>query len=387
VRQRAAAALDLIGPEARAATPALLKALKDKSPRVRAVAAHALGEVGGYPSLTVPALTLALNDGAPDVKKQATLALVSLGQSAVPSLREALKSPEPAVRRDTAEALGKMGADAKEAAGDLALLLKDDNPQVRATSAAALSGMGKEAQAAIPALLAAMRQEKRFEVQKYLFQALSLVGSRDLPGFLKAVREVDKQGQWAIAYHLGQFGPNPGDAVKPLIKLLSDPVPGKRMTAALALGKLGLLSEESVPALLKALDDPIPQVQIAVATSLSKLAPGHERLAEVRIVSAVKRLTEGLVLRPQQLAIAEQNRLAEALRPLNRRALVDPLVQSQFDDILNASLLTFLPGNRGRVPSELTRQLAEQAQSLPPEAVPALVRSINQAAAMNLGFC
>jgi hypothetical protein len=54
VRQRAAAALAVAGPEARSATPALLKALKDDSRQVRAVAAHALGEVRGDPRLVVP---------------------------------------------------------------------------------------------------------------------------------------------------------------------------------------------------------------------------------------------------------------------------------------------------------------------------------------------
>jgi HEAT repeat protein len=404
VRQPAAAAPAGAGPEARAATAALLQALKNDSRQVRAVAAHALGEVRGDPRLVVPALSLALGDLAPEVRKQAGLALVSLGEDAVPSLREALKSPVPTLRRDAAQVLGQMGADAKAAAGDLALLLKDNEPPVRAAAAGAISAMGQEAQAVIPALLEAMRQEKRFEVQQQLFQALTLVGSRDLPGFLKAVREIDQQGQWATPYLLVQFGPNPEDAVKPLIKFLGDPEPGKRLAAALALGKLGLLSAQSVPALAKLLDDPSIPVRLAAVASLAKLAPGHERLAEFRITAALKQMDDFLVATAQQqrnMALMAQQRgmavlIAEAMRPFNRRAALDPVLQAQYSRILDLYILLtpndcpkskLMPHGVGGLAGTMQSDVARLVSELPMEAVPAMVRSINQLAALNIGFC
>jgi HEAT repeat protein len=438
VRQRAAAALARIGPEARSAAPALLMALKDDSAPVRAVTAHALGEVVGDPRLVVPALCLAFGDAAPEVKKQAGLTLVSLGEDAVPALRDGLKSPIAAMRRDIAQVLGMIGADAKAAAGDLALLLKDTDPQVRSTAAEALSMMGREVQAVMPALLQAMRQEKRFEVQRSLLQAITLVGSRDLPGFIKAVREVDRDGKWATPFVLPQFGPRPEDAVQPLIKLLGDPEPRNRMSAALALGKIGLLSEKSVPALAGALEDASLAVRMAAAASLAKLAPTHERLAEFKLSAAVKQMDDFLVaetqrqalvvqrqalvrhqqvLWAQQLALmgqrqaqllqkqlsvmAQRKAVAEALRPFDWQAALDPALQARFDQIMDLYIL-LLPGDCPRsimLPNGLARlvavgkkgplgdQVSALAESLPAEALPARVRALNCAIKHNIGFC
>jgi HEAT repeat protein len=409
VRQRAAAALAVVGPEGRSAAAALLDALKDDSGAVRAVAAHALGEVGGHPDQTVPALCRALRDPAAEVRKQARLALVNLGAAAVPALRAALKAEDTGARRDAAQVLGQLGADAKAAAPDLALLLKDDQAEVRAAAAGALAALGKEAQAAIPTLLEAMRQEKRFEVQQQLFQALTLVGSRDLPGFLKAVREVDKGGKWATAFRLPQFGERAEDAVKPLLKLLTDPDPGKRLGAAISLGKVGLLSDQTVPALAKAMDDPSPPVRAAAAVSLARLAPGHERAAEVKLAASFKAMDKMMVaLAQQQLLFGRradaQVRRADAQaalggvpRPLNRVAVLDPVIQAQYDQLLTMYLLVATPEcpqskiwsgviglNRNKAHEDALRR---QVDALPPEAAPALVRAINKAAYFNLGFC
>jgi HEAT repeat protein len=246
--------------------------------------------------------------------------------------------------------------------------------------------MGKAAQAAIPALLEAVRQEKRFEVQKHLFQALALVGSRDLPGFLKAARAVDRQGKWQTPFLLVQFGPNPEDAVKPLINLLRDPVPGRRLGAALALGKLGLLSDRAVPALLKALDDPTPAVRAAAAASLSRLAPGHERIAEFRLNETVKSLDDRLIGQDRnRLAFVKQNTVAYLYGPVDRMALLDPTVQYPYDQLIN--LLLLLSDPQGVQDPLLTAQVRDLVGDLPAEAIPALVRGINQAAIFQIGFC
>jgi HEAT repeat protein len=398
VRQRAAAVLALVGPEARAAVPELLRTLKDDRPKVRAVATYALGEVGGDPGEVVPALCLAFGDVDVEVRKNASVALVTLGEPAVPALRKQLQSPSRAVRRDAARVLGMMGVEAKAAATDLALLLPDPDPQVRADAAGALAAMRTEAQAAIPALLKAMRVENRFEVQQQLFQALTLVGSRDLPGFLKAVREIDRQGQWATPYRLGQFGPHGEDAVKPLIKLLRDPQPGKRLAAALALGKLGLLSDQSVPALLKAMDDPSPQVCVAASISLCKLAPGHERVAEFKLTAALKALSDLVArLAAQQLPGGTQNPGFSGSRPYSRRAVLDPTVQARYDQLLDLYLLVSTPDcpstklwrkvAKSFPQSALESQVSRLVWMLPPDAAPAFARAISKAAQFNLGFC
>ena len=56
----------------------------------------------------------------------------------VPSLIEALKDKDSAVRQDAARALGGIGPAAKEAVPALTEALKDENAQVRRTAADAL---------------------------------------------------------------------------------------------------------------------------------------------------------------------------------------------------------------------------------------------------------
>jgi HEAT repeat protein len=393
VRQRAAAALALAGPEARAAVPALLKALKDDSPQVRAVAARALGEVGGDPQSVAPALCLAFGDVAPEVKQQAGLALVSLGEAAVPGLREALKSPVPALRRDAAQALGMIGSDARAAADDLARLLKDGDAQVRATAAGALAAMGKEAQAAIPALLELLRTEKQFEVQQRAFQAITAIGSQDLPGLLKAVREIDEVGRWAIPYVLTQFGPRARDAVPQLIKLLADPDAGHRVGAALALGKLGAEAREAIPALLQALQDPSPAVRGSAATALTRLDPRREVATEQRLDQTARTLqatAQRLWNTRALLKVAAEP--FRGLRPVNRAALTNSAIQARYNSVVDMTLavseckaggIRFMGGDNNK----WTTRIQNLIDNFGPEAVPALVRGLNLAGKYNIGFC
>src|SRR5205823_3570851 len=125
-------------------------------------------------------------------------------------------------------------------------------------------------------------------------------------------------------------------------------------------------------ALLKALDDPSPPVRLAAAVSLDKLAPGHERLTEFRILAVLKQLDDLLVVegkrlalkrhqdairaqqqaflaqqtllvqhavRQQAAAIAQRKALAEALRPFNRQAALDPALQARYEFIIDVATL------------------------------------------------
>src|SRR5262249_1816438 len=62
VREAAAGALGVMGPDAKAAVPALLDTLKDKSGAVRLRVLDALGQFGPDAKVAVPELTAALSD-------------------------------------------------------------------------------------------------------------------------------------------------------------------------------------------------------------------------------------------------------------------------------------------------------------------------------------
>jgi HEAT repeat protein len=77
VRLPALRALEAVGPEAKAAVPALVAALGIKDEGVRAAAARLLGRFGPAPGV-VEALTRALDDASNDVRQAAAEALLAV---------------------------------------------------------------------------------------------------------------------------------------------------------------------------------------------------------------------------------------------------------------------------------------------------------------------
>src|SRR5688572_444574 len=74
--------------------------------------------------------------------------------------QQALQDPRAEVRREAAEALGELGADAKAATLDLAAALKDKDDGVRVKAANALWSIGAAASAAVADLIGAALQDK-----------------------------------------------------------------------------------------------------------------------------------------------------------------------------------------------------------------------------------
>ena len=137
----AAVALGEIGPDARAAVPALVGAFSHHSRDVHRSAARALGQIG---PVCIPALLPALNAPSPRVRQNALEALRWLGPPAVPALIDALINDDPQVRITAARILGDLGPAAKEASEALEKALKDPDPQVRKIAGRALSQLNSK---------------------------------------------------------------------------------------------------------------------------------------------------------------------------------------------------------------------------------------------------
>jgi HEAT repeat protein len=167
-RRAAAKTFSEIGEEGKPAIPNLIDALKkDKDLYVRRYAAEALGKLGTDAKSAVPALAAALRDQKKEVGEAAAEALGSMGKEAVKPLADFLKSEAPPavkgkdvkkkgpapdseaneVRRKAAEAIGKIGPDAKDAVDALIACLRD--PGCRAEAAAALGSIGPDAKKAV----------------------------------------------------------------------------------------------------------------------------------------------------------------------------------------------------------------------------------------------
>jgi HEAT repeat protein len=152
VRQGAARALGLIGPEAADAVPVLVAALADPDPLVRESAAEALGRLGPASASAIRPLVAAFADEDPYLGGAAAIALGRIGAGTVPALAEALTDARENVRWSAAIALGRLGPSAAAVVPALVRALGDTAAPVRASAAIALGAIGPGAIDAGPAL-------------------------------------------------------------------------------------------------------------------------------------------------------------------------------------------------------------------------------------------
>jgi HEAT repeat protein len=134
----AAWALGEIGPAAKSALPALEVALVNPNHNVRCRAARAIWQITGEGERLVPALIEIVNLGYYNSAGLAGDTLVRIGSEAVPKLCEALKSKEWDARYHAAEVLGLMGPRAAAAVPALQAALQDERELVRSIAASAL---------------------------------------------------------------------------------------------------------------------------------------------------------------------------------------------------------------------------------------------------------
>jgi HEAT repeat protein len=202
--------------EIEVALPALIAAMKDGSPEVRAEVALALGNlsitairIGGFEARVGEAarsLVAALGDGSAEVRVSAAIAL---GQCAGQNWGDS--PPFDAVSAITA----------------LTGLLADDSESVRSNAEATLAQIAIRAPVGPPAAL--------------------IEGLKDWPL---------KQSRKSAAVALGSFKRDLGPAVAGLTRALGDKEPEVRSNAAVALGSIGLEAVPALPALAKNVGDP-----------------------------------------------------------------------------------------------------------------------------------
>ena len=126
-RREAARALALLGPEAKPAVPALVRALDDDQEQVFFWSATALANLGPDAHGATPELIKRLRRSSRRYRDQVRLrvvtALTRIGPAAVPQLIDALGNESESIRSGAARVLGNMGSDAHEAAPRLFTLL------------------------------------------------------------------------------------------------------------------------------------------------------------------------------------------------------------------------------------------------------------------------
>lgn len=237
----------------------------------KVAAADALGELGGAAKAAVPALVKALEDGNIEVRVAAARALGSLGpatKDAVGPLTKTLKDSEPKVRGYAAFALGKIGPASAPAAADVAVLLTDPSVDIRRAAVTALSEIRPGPKVMIPILSKVLKDADRSVVLPAL-HALAELGEAGVPGLTEAL--ADPKARYWACLALGEIGPAAKSAAPDLAKLLKEADPEVRLQASVALGQIGPAAAPQAASLLPLLADEQPGVQIGAIFALGKI--------------------------------------------------------------------------------------------------------------------
>lgn len=286
VRREAAEALGKI--EDTKAVGPLIRALNDNSDNVRENVAWALGKIGGVKA--VESLIGALKDNEKDVISVVVEALVKIGESSVETLVVALKDRCESIRINVADVLDKLGWSptdqveqtsyfltvedwdalkimdklikiGKPATETLIDALEYEGEFVRKNAAEALGKIG-EVQAVEP--LIEILKDDDMTVRSVAVDALSNIGKPAVETLISAMKDTCEHVRWSTAEALGKTEDT--RAVEPLISVLKDACDQVRSNAAMALGKIG--DSKALKPLIRALNDKCDNVRENAAWAL-----------------------------------------------------------------------------------------------------------------------
>ena len=229
LRIAAMQALGAFGRAAAPAVPALLDALRDPDMRIRWFAIESLALIGPDAKAAVPALIEALRSR--DVA--AAGALRGVGTFMFGQMDDG------PIRLIAAEALGRIGPDAKAAIPDL--LAGAGRPGFAGAlrgGPAALGGIGPDAAQAIPEFVRRIVRGQPALVADWSRDALVGIGEASIPALLKVVGDDDPEVRMAAIETLDKFGTRAAPALSKLIAALNDRVP-KSEAAAGSLADIG----------------------------------------------------------------------------------------------------------------------------------------------------
>ena len=320
-----ARALAAIGPEARAATPALLKVLQtnDLWGDTRIAAARALARVAPDSTEAVQTLMPLLDQEDIFFVAGVADAIGDFGPTAahaVARLMQLLERSSDDRRQAVIQAIGKIGAPAQAAASLLIARLTepDEYELVQVAAALAIARIGEDAVRS----LAEQLDHPDLRVRRTVVRAYVEIGSHAGPAteqllskFRQQYEDEDVRALSAIA--LGQIGPDANAAIATLTAAITDEELSVYLRSMSAVS-IGQIDPASMPTLIAALDDPSPELQVAAAYSLQRMPAPHA----AALPTLIRALDNAEV---RQLAVRALADLGIASLPLLAESMADEM--------------------------------------------------------------
>ncbi len=306
VRRDAAFALDAMGAGAKAALPALIRALDDADRQVWSFSISAIAHLGPDAQEAIPALIDGLGNrksrGRDRDRRQAVtraaFALSRIGVAALPALMDAAKS---------------------------------DDASLRAGAAKALAGMGREAAPAIPFLIANLNGDE--EVRRETTEALGAIGEAAVKPLAEALKSKEAPQRAGAATSLGLIGVAAKECAAAFAEAAkSESDPQARVAMLGALPRIGLATEEVVPLLVAGVKDDNEQVRHAAINALVPMRAGREV-----VLTALEQALRDENAATRQRAARALGRMGPAASPAVP-ALIDAARKSPADTALATAL-------------------------------------------------
>lgn len=254
--------------------------------RYRSAAAKALGILGPEAEAAIPELIKALHDSETQVSWDAASALGRVGRPAVPELMRALADSSSYVRHCAAYALGEIGAAAEPAVPALIESLMDTNRDVRASAAYSTAIIGSTSMLAISNTLdhgdanardAAVRELVRFQ------RSLRI----PIPALAKMAAAPEASSRQLALAALGALRIADNTTLNAVTNALGDESPEVRLAAVKSLKSMIWRAGEAVPQLTERLGDQSPAVREWTVSTLGEIGgPAVAALPELRKLAA-----------------------------------------------------------------------------------------------------
>jgi HEAT repeat protein len=279
-------------------------------------------------TLMVEALRGLLADPVPAVRRESATALGRIGPAAAApaaaELAARLDDADEEVRCRSAEALGRAGGLPADTLTALVRLLVEPNARLRVAAAHALGAMKADAASAVPTLVPLLHSDDE-AVREAAAEAVGRIGV--LPDaacatLTHSLENGDSAAKARTAEALGTIGPAAADAAPALAEALTDGSDRVRAKAAQALGQIGEGAAGAVPSLVRALRDQDTWVSALAAEALGEM--GDSAAAAVPALVRSLRHTNPRVRANAAEALAKLGATAATGRAALEAALLDP---------------------------------------------------------------